>query len=227
MASVTLATSVLPLARSSIKGISSFAQSRRVTSLGAAKSVVSDCLSLRLTSIRELKAGRRGGNRAMATMVAVGTKLPDAEFQYFDKDGNMQSITSEQLVKGKKVVLFAVPGAFTPTCSTQHLPGFVQQADALKAKGIDTVACISVNDPFVMRAWGEQLGVGDKVLLLADGSAKFTKALGVDLDLSEKGLGIRSRRYSMLADDGEVKVLNLEEGGAFTVSGADEILKVL
>lgn len=124
-------------------------------------------------------------------------------------------------------MLFAVPGAFTPTCSQKHLPGFIEKAEELKSKGVDTIACVSVNDPFVMKAWGESVGAGDKVLLLADGSGKFTKALGVELDLTDKGLGIRSRRYSLLAEDGKVKQLNLEEGGAFTVSGADEILKVL
>ena len=125
------------------------------------------------------------------------------------------------------MVLFAVPGAFTPTCSQKHLPGFIEKADELKSKGVDTIACVSVNDAFVMRAWGESVGAGDKVLLLADGSGKFTKALGVELDLSDKGLGVRSRRYSLLAEDGVVKQVNLEEGGAFTVSGPEEILKVL
>ena len=129
--------------------------------------------------------------------------------------------------QGKKVVFFAVPGAFTPTCSQKHLPAFIERADELKAKGVDLIACVSVNDPFVMRAWGEQVGGGDKVLMLADGSGIFTKALGVSLDLTDKGLGIRSRRYALLAEDGVVKALKLEEGGAFTISGPDEILKAL
>jgi peroxiredoxin len=159
----------------------------------------------------------------------VGDKLPEATLSYFDKEGEIQTIKVSELTKGKKVVLLAVPGAFTPTCSQKHLPGFVEKADELKAKGVDTIACVSVNDAFVMRAWGENLNVGDKVLLLADGLQEFTKALGVTLDLSDKpvGLGIRSRRYALLAEDGVVKVLNLEEGGAFTVSSAEDILKAL
>lgn len=159
--------------------------------------------------------------------IAVGSPLPDASLSYFDKEGNLQSVSVNELVKGKKVVFFAVPGAFTPTCSQKHLPAFIEKADLLKSKGIDTIACVSVNDPFVMKAWGETVDAGDKVMLLADGSALFTKALGVQLDLTDKGLGIRSRRYALLADDGVVKSLNLEEGGAFTISGPDEILAAL
>jgi len=161
--------------------------------------------------------------------ISVGDKLPEATLSYFDKEGEIQTIKVSELTKGKKVVLLAVPGAFTPTCSQKHLPGFVEKADELKAKGVDTIACVSVNDAFVMRAWGENLNVGDKVLLLADGLQEFTKALGVTLDLSDKpvGLGVRSRRYALLAEDGVVKVLNLEEGGAFTVSSAEDILKAL
>nr|AVN99033.1 chloroplast Peroxiredoxin-2E-2 [Hymenophyllum caudiculatum] len=164
-----------------------------------------------------------------ASPISVGDKLPDATFAYCDKDGQVQTVTVADLTKGKKAVLFAVPGAFTPTCSQQHLPGFVQKAAELRAKGVETIACIAVNDVFVLRAWGENSGVGDKVMLLSDGNVTFTKALGATLDLSDKpiGLGIRSRRYSLLAEDGVVKVLNLEEGGAFTSSGAEEILKAL
>lgn len=151
----------------------------------------------------------------------------DLAFNYFDAEGNMQEISVGDLTKGKKVVLFAVPGAFTPTCSLKHLPGFIEKADALKGKGVDTIACVAVNDAFVMDAWGKTVGADGKVLMLADGSALFTKAIGADLDLTDKGLGIRSRRYAMLLDDGTVKVLNLEEGGAFTVSSADDILQAL
>lgn len=136
----------------------------------------------------------------------------------------MQELTVEELTKGKKVVLFAVPGAFTPTCSSKHLPGFVEKADEFKAKGVDTIACVSVNDAFVMDAWGKSAGIDGKILMLADGSAEFAKAIGVELDLSDKGLGVRSRRYAMYVDDGQVKDLNIEEGGAFTVSSADELL---
>lgn len=127
------------------------------------------------------------------------------------------------------MVLFAVPGAFTPTCSTQHLPGFVAKAEELRKAGVDVLACVSVNDAFVMRAWGEQQNVGESVLLLSDGLGCFTKALGATVDLSDKpvGLGVRSRRYSMLVDDGVVTQLNMEEGGAFTTSSAEDILKQL
>lgn len=167
----------------------------------------------------------RASVRAYA--VAVGDKLPEAKFRYFDSEGNMKELGTEQLCKGKKVVLFAVPGAFTPTCSMKHLPGFIERADEIKGKGVDTIACISVNDAFVMDAWGKSVAAGDKVLMLADGNGQFAKALGVELDLTDKGLGVRSRRYALLADDQVVKVLNLEEGGAFTVSSADTILEAL
>ncbi|GMH43393.1 hypothetical protein BSKO_11315 [Bryopsis sp. KO-2023] len=158
---------------------------------------------------------------------AVGDKLPEATFNFFDAEKQMQEITTDELCKGKKVILFAVPGAFTPTCSSKHLPGFLDMAGQLKAKGVDSIGCISVNDAFVMDAWGQSLNVGDKILMLADGSASFAKALGVELDLTDKGLGVRSRRYAMLVEDGEIKVLNLEEGGAFTVSSAEEMLHAL
>ncbi|KAK2079601.1 Peroxiredoxin-2E-1, chloroplastic [Prototheca wickerhamii] len=159
---------------------------------------------------------------------ACSKPLPGkVKLSYFDADNNMKEVTVEQLTKGKKVVLFAVPGAFTPTCSVKHVPGFVANADKFKAKGVDTVACVSVNDAFVMQAWGKQLRVDDKVLMLADGSGDFTKAIGAELDLADKGLGTRSRRFAMLLDDGVVKVWNLEEGGGFTVSSAEDLLKAL
>jgi len=161
----------------------------------------------------------------IVSAVSEGDKLPgEVKFNYFDSEGNMQELTVEELTKGKKVVLFAVPGAFTPTCSSKHLPGFVEKADEFKAKGVDTIACVSVNDAFVMDAWGKSAGIDGKILMLADGSAEFAKAIGVELDLSDKGLGVRSRRYAMYVDDGQVKDLNIEEGGAFTVSSADELL---
>ncbi|GAX79089.1 hypothetical protein CEUSTIGMA_g6529.t1 [Chlamydomonas eustigma] len=159
--------------------------------------------------------------------LAVGDKLPSATLKFFNNEGNMKELTTEQLCKGKKLVLFAVPGAFTPTCSLKHLPGFIEKADEIKSKGVDSIVCVSVNDAFVMDAWGKSAGAGDKVMMLADGNAQFTKALGVDLDLTDKGLGVRSRRYAMLVEDQVIKVLNLEEGGAFTVSSADEILEAL
>ncbi|KAF8042535.1 hypothetical protein BT93_A0999 [Corymbia citriodora subsp. variegata] len=161
--------------------------------------------------------------------ISVGDKLPEATLSYFDPAGELQTTTVSALTAGKKSIFFAVPGAFTPTCSQKHLPGFVEKAGELKAKGVDTIACISVNDAFVMRAWKENLGIGDEVLLLSDGNGDFTRAIGCELDLSDQpvGLGVRSRRYALLAEDGVVKVLNLEEGGAFTFSGAEDMLKVL
>ncbi|KAK1417972.1 hypothetical protein QVD17_27108 [Tagetes erecta] len=161
--------------------------------------------------------------------ISVGDKLPDATLSYFDSDNELQTTTISDLTKSKKTILFAVPGAFTPTCSQKHLPGFVEKSGELKSKGVDTIACVSVNDAFVMKAWKNDLGIGDQVLLLSDGNGDFTKAIGCELDLSDKpiGLGVRSRRYAMLVEDGVVKVLNLEEGGAFTSSGADDMLKAL
>jgi peroxiredoxin len=158
--------------------------------------------------------------------IKVGEKIPSATLATMTAEGP-KPISTDDLFKGKKVVMFAVPGAFTPTCSAKHLPGFVENADKIKAKGVSTIACVAVNDPFVMGAWGKDQKVGDKVLMLADGSAKFADALGTVLDLSERGLGKRSRRYSMIVDNGVVKSLNIEEGGAFEVSGADTILKQL
>ncbi|XP_050243408.1 peroxiredoxin-2E-2, chloroplastic [Quercus robur] len=165
----------------------------------------------------------------ISATISVGDKLPDATLSYFDPSGALQTTTISDLTKNKKAILFAVPGAFTPTCSQKHLPGFVEKSKDLKAKGVDTIACISVNDAFVMRAWKENLKVNDEVLLLSDGNGDFTRAIGAELNLSDQpvGLGVRSRRYALLAEDGVVKVLNLEEGGAFTFSGAEDILKVL
>ncbi|CAI8614771.1 unnamed protein product [Vicia faba] len=165
----------------------------------------------------------------ISATISVGDKLPESTFSFLDSAGDVQTITVSDLTKGKKAVLFAVPGAFTPTCSQKHVPGFVEKSAELKAKGVDTIACISVNDAFVMNAWKEDLKVNDEVLLLSDGNGDFTKAIGCELDLSDKpvGLGVRSRRYALLAEDGVVKLFNLEEGGAFTFSGADDILEVL
>ncbi|KAM3227768.1 hypothetical protein ACQJBY_059478 [Aegilops geniculata] len=183
---------------------------------------------------RRFSASAASASAASASTVvatiAVGDKLPDATLSYFDPaDGELKTVTVGELTAGKKVVLFAVPGAFTPTCSQKHLPGFIEKAGELRAKGVDTVACVSVNDAFVMKAWKESLGLGEDVQLLSDGNLELTRALGVEMDLSDKpmGLGVRSRRYALLADDGVVKVLNLEEGGAFTTSSAEEMLKAL
>ncbi len=158
--------------------------------------------------------------------IGVGDKIPAATVTTMGADGP-GPMTTDEIFAGKKVVMFAVPGAFTPTCSAKHLPGFVEAAGDIKARGVDTIACLSVNDAFVMGAWAKDQNTGDKVLLLADGSAAFTNALDTVLDLTERGLGIRSRRYSMIVDDGVVTAINLEEGGGFEESDAGTILKQL
>src|SRR6202789_2139139 len=135
--------------------------------------------------------------------IKVGDSIPSMKLMVATADGPKETSTDE-IFKGKKVVLFAVPGAFTPTCSAKHLPGFVQNADAMKAKGVDTVVCVAVNDAFVMGAWGKEQGVSDKVVMLSDGSAALTKALGLELDLTGRGMGVRSQRYALVVDDGKV-----------------------
>ena len=158
--------------------------------------------------------------------IKAGDKVPSATFTAFGPDGP-GPITSEGLFAGKKVALFAVPGAFTPTCSAKHLPGFKIHAAELRAKGVDTIACVSVNDVFVMKAWGENQGVGDDVLMLADGNGDFTRAIGLELDGSRFGMGARSQRYSMIVKDGVVSELNVEQGGEFKVSSAEYMLAQL
>ena len=155
--------------------------------------------------------------------IKVGDTIPSATLMQM-KDGGPKPVSTDELFKGKKVALFALPGAFTPTCSAKHLPGFIKQAGALKAKGIDTIACVSVNDAFVMGAWGESQGAGDAIAMLADGNGDFTRALGLEMDATKFGMGKRSQRYSMLVDNGVVKVLNVEAPGAFEVSSADHML---
>jgi peroxiredoxin len=158
--------------------------------------------------------------------IRVGDKIPSLKLKTM-KDGKMQDITTDEIFRGKKVVLFAVPGAFTPTCSMQHLPGFVEKAAEIKAKGVDTIACISVNDAFVMGAWGKEKGADGKVLMLADGNGEFARAVGLDFDGSGIGFGLRSQRYAIVAQDGVVKVLAVEEPMKFQVSSADAILAKL
>jgi peroxiredoxin len=158
--------------------------------------------------------------------IKAGDKIPSATFTVYGAEGP-KPLSSTELFGGKKVALFAVPGAFTPTCSAKHLPGFKTHAGHLRAKGVDTIACVSVNDVFVMHAWGENQGVGEDVLMLADGNGDFTKALGLELDAGRFGMGQRSQRYSMIVDDGVVKELNVEEGGEFRVSSADYMLAQL
>ena len=158
--------------------------------------------------------------------VKVGDKLPQATFTTMGPDGP-KPITTEELTAGKTVALFAVPGAFTPTCSAKHLPGFKQQAAALKAKGVDTIACVSVNDVFVMDAWGKAQHVDGDILMLSDGNGEFTKAVGLELDGSKFGMGPRSQRYSLIAKDGVVTSLNVESGGEYRVSSAEYMLAQL
>jgi len=159
--------------------------------------------------------------------IKVGDKLPNATFRVMTAEGPKPK-TTDEVFKGKKVVLFAVPGAFTPTCSKNHLPGFVQNADAIKAKGIDTIAVTGVNDAFVMDAWKKSADADGKVEFLADGSAEFAKAVGLELDASAMGLGIRSKRYCMVVDDGVVKTLNVEDvPSKADVSNAENLLKAL
>ena len=158
--------------------------------------------------------------------IQVGDKIPSGTLQQLTENGP-EAITTDEIFGGKKVVLFALPGAFTPTCSAKHLPGFVAKADEIKAKGVDTIACLSVNDAFVMGAWGKDQGAGDKVLMLADGSAEFTLALGLELDLTARAMGMRSDRYAMIVDDGVVTLLNREEPRAFEVSSAEAVLEAL
>ncbi len=158
--------------------------------------------------------------------IAVGDKLPDVSVKVPSPDGPKAVQTGELLGTGK-VVLFGVPGAFTPTCSDFHLPGFVLRAEELEAKGVDVIACVSVNDAFVMGAWGAAQEVGEKVVLLADGSADLTKALGLEIDLSGGGLGIRSKRFALIAEDGVVTEVAVEDGLGLEVSSADAVLAKL
>jgi peroxiredoxin (alkyl hydroperoxide reductase subunit C) len=157
--------------------------------------------------------------------IKVGDKIPSVTLNVMTEDGP-DAVSTDDFFAGKKVAIFGVPGAFTPTCSAKHLPGFVANADALKAKGVDAIACVSVNDPFVMGAWGKDQGVGDKVAMLADGSAKFTKATGLELDLTDRGLGVRCQRFSMVVDDGTVSSIHIDEG-TFEKTSAETMLSEL
>lgn len=155
--------------------------------------------------------------------IKQGDKLPSATLKIMGPDGPRE-VSVEDFFGGRKVVLFAVPGAFTRTCSAKHLPGFVGHADEILAKGVDAIACVSVNDVFVMDAWGKDQNVGDKVAMLADGSAEFARALGLEADFSERGLGLRSQRYAMIVEDGTVTGLFVEAPGAYEVSAAEAVL---
>ncbi len=164
-------------------------------------------------------------------MLKVGDQLPAGSLSEFvEVEGNgcslgPNSFDIEKASAGKKIAIFALPGAFTPTCSAKHVPGYVQQADELKAAGVDEIWCVSVNDPFVMGAWGREQNTAGKVRMMADGSGVFTNAAGLTMDLTAKGMGVRSQRYSMLVADGVVKSLNIEAPGKFEVSDAETMLR--
>lgn len=158
--------------------------------------------------------------------IKVGDRIPEATLTKMTADGPTKVSTTD-LFKGRTVALFAVPGAFTPTCSAKHLPGFIEKADDISGKGVDEIVCVAVNDVFVMDAWGKSSGAGDKVSMVADGNGELAKALGLTMDGSGFGLGTRSQRFSMLVKDGVVEKLNVEEGGAFNVSSADHLLQQL
>ena len=159
-------------------------------------------------------------------MIKVGDTIPNVSVTAATP-GGPEAMETDAIFKGKKVVLFAVPGAFTPTCSARHLPGFVEHAEAITEKGVDTIACIAVNDAFVMGAWAKDQETEGKVLMLADGSGDFAKAMGLELDLVARGLGMRSQRYALIAEDGIVTFLGVEEGGAFEASKAETVLAAL
>jgi peroxiredoxin len=165
--------------------------------------------------------------------INIGERLPEgtlAEFVETESEGctlGPNTFPVADLVKGKKIAIFGLPGAYTPTCSAQHVPGFVEHADKFKAAGVDEIWCISVNDAFVMGAWGRDQKASGIVRMMADGNASFSKALGLDADFSKYGMGTRSQRYSMLVEDGVVKQLNVEQGGGFEVSNAETMLKQL
>lgn len=158
--------------------------------------------------------------------IKVGDKVPSATLTQM-QGGAPQPLKTDDLFNGKKVALFALPGAFTPTCSAKHLPGYIQHAEELHAKGVDTIACVSVNDAFVMGAWGEQQNAGDKVLMLADGNGDYTRALGLELDASGFGMGKRSQRFAIVVDKGIATHVDVEAAGQFKVSAAEYVLAQL
>ena len=158
--------------------------------------------------------------------INTGDRMPDGRFGSMGSNGP-ENIWAQDLFKGRRVVLFSVPGAFTPTCSAKHLPGFVAHADALKATGVDAIACLAVNDTFVMNAWGKSSGCDDKIMMLADGNADYTKKLGLELDATGFGMGVRGQRFSLIVNDGVVEQVNIEGPGEFKVSSAEHALSQL
>ena len=155
--------------------------------------------------------------------IKVGDSIPDITVYTMGPNGP-EAVKTSALFAGKKAALFALPGAFTPTCSAKHLPGYIEKAAEFKGKGFDLIACLSVNDAFVMGAWGKQQNAGEAVMMLADGSGEFTKAIGMEFDLGARGMGVRSQRYSMIVENGKVKSINLEKPGAFEISDAGTLL---
>ncbi len=172
---------------------------------------------------------RHAGNcpeLSATSTIKVGDPIPSMKLMTATSDGPKE-VSTDEVFKGKKVVMFATPGAFTPTCSAKHLPGYVQNAEAIRAKGVDTIVCMAVNDPFVLAAWAREQGVEDRIVMLADGSGQFTRALGLELDLVNRGLGVRSQRFALIAQDGKVTHLGVEQPGDFDVSRAEAILAAL
>jgi peroxiredoxin len=155
--------------------------------------------------------------------IKAGDRMPAGTFKRMTREGP-KDLTTDELFKGKRVVLFSVPGAFTPTCDAKHLPGFVQLADQILAKGVDTIACMAVNDVFVMNAWGKASNVGDKVLMLADGNGDYARALGLEMDGSKFGMGMRGKRFALIVKDGVATTVDIEEPGQFKVSAAEHVL---
>jgi len=158
--------------------------------------------------------------------IKVGERMPEGKFKRMTENGP-KDLTTADLFSGKRVVLFSVPGAFTPTCDAKHLPGYLEQAEQLRAKGVDTVACMAVNDVFVMNAWGKHSNVGDKVLMLSDGNGDYARALGLELDAKGFGMGMRGQRFALVVNDGVVEQLNVEAPGQFKVSAAEHVLEQL
>jgi len=158
--------------------------------------------------------------------IKEGDNIPAATVKTMTAEG-LQDVSTDDLFSGKKVAFFGVPGAFTPTCSAKHVPGFMAQAEVLKGKGVDSIVCLAWNDPFVMDAWAKDQGTGDTIAMVADGNGELTQAMGLEFDASGAGLGPRNRRFSMIVEDGVVRKLNLEEGGAFEVSSAEQLVEQL
>lgn len=158
--------------------------------------------------------------------IKAGDRIPEATLKVMTEEG-IKNVSTDELFAGKKVAFFGVPGAYTPTCSAKHVPGFLQSAEALKGKGIEAIVCMAWNDPFVMGAWAKDQGTGDRIVMVADGNGELSQKMGIEFDASGAGLGTRNRRFSAVVEDGVVKLINLEEGGAFESSSAEQLLQQL